>query len=660
MSLLRSEISQTMNLASTASLAGGEANKVTFLGGNGNDTFVVKGNENIIATESGDDNVMLTGDFNLVMDEGGNNAIYSVGNNNTIAAQDGNNVIYSEGNCNEIMTNMGNQYIESHGHYNLIDAGNGSHNILFTGDRNDVNFGNGDSTVYFFGDENIINGGDGNHTVMTLDWLIEQGQYTEYADLVESYAKVSENKTLTQSVNVDSEKTDVATGQEGTGTASFKDESTSSSKQDVSVSTKYEYTSKTYTKDSLLGMLSASEKAAAEKLDLTEQYNGKNRYVFAKAADGKVHLYDKKGSTNPTSYKCIVSVATGSNFLHMQGTTPATTADGVAVCFKNEEVKETTTTTTKTTTTVNTKASSGNYNDLTQYGEKIYAKQTVKGTIDTYKYTTQYDFGHVNNAITLGNGTHNVSYTGSGAILAGDQQACSQGESIYKHRGGLETTSYKTFDNTKKDVLYFVDNTKIAEESVDDVKEKKSTTLYSKVSTGSPLIVDFNKDGKVSAESGKGVDVDNNGKADGAAVNGDKMLAMSDMNGNSKIDGSEVFGDQTVDPFTGKKINAANGFEALKEVAKSAYDKTGIKCLNNGNVDLQALKLALSTIGINLGFISDNNITELEDLAHVKSINVENYAQQKESGDVQHNQLGSYTSNDGKTYKTDDVWFKLS
>ena len=651
MSFLRTEISQTMKLASAASLNAGAANQVSFLGGSGDDTFAIRGNGNIIAGEHGDDNVMLTGDFNMVLDDCGDNAIYAVGNNNTTVVQNGDNIIYSEGNCNEIMADRGNQTIESHGHYNLIEAGNGHNNILFTGDMNDVGFGNGNSTVYFFGNGNAISGGDGDHTVMTLDWLIQQGQFTEYADLVESYADVNEERTLIQSIDVDSEVTDVATGQEGVGTAAFKDESSSSSTQDVSVSTKIE-AQQSYTKAELLNKLSSGEKNEANKLDLTEQYKGSNRYVFAKGkSDGQMHVYDM------TIRKCIVPVAAGNNYINLQNTSPTITNEGIAVVLSGE-VKETTTTTTTNKTTVNTKASSGNYNDLVNYGETIYATQTQKGTIDTYEYNSIYDFGKVNNAISLGNGTHTVYYTGSGGISAGCQDAFAKNSSVYVQRGGIETTSYQTFDNTQKDVLYFVDNTKELIESVDDVQEK-ITQYNPKYTTASPLVVDFNKDGKVSAEAGKGVDVDNNGKADGAATNGDKMLAMSDMNKNGKIDGTEVFGDQTVNPFTKQKINAANGFEALKEVAKSAYEKTGINCMNNGNVDLRALEAALALVGVKLGFISDNNVTELEDLDHVKSINVENYAQQNQTGDVQHNQLGFYTSTDGKTYKTDDVWFKL-
>lgn len=174
----------------------------------------------------------------------------------------------------------------------------------------------------------------------------------------------------------------------------------------------------------------------------------------------------------------------------------------------------------------------------------------------------------------------------------------------------------------------------------------------------SPIVVDFNKDGKVSAKSGDGVDVDGNGVGDGYASDGDKMLAMSDKNKSGAIDGSEVFGDQTVSPFTGQKLNAANGFEALKMIAQEAEQYTGIKCLNNGEVNLQNLKAALSTVGVDLGFISGSNVTELEDLAHVASINVDEYDEVDANGDVQHRQQGTYTSSDGETYGANDVWFK--
>lgn len=174
----------------------------------------------------------------------------------------------------------------------------------------------------------------------------------------------------------------------------------------------------------------------------------------------------------------------------------------------------------------------------------------------------------------------------------------------------------------------------------------------------SPIIVDFNQDGIVSAASGDGVDVNGDGIADGYATGGDKMLAMSDTNGNGEIDGTEVFGDKTVNPFTGEEINAANGFEALKIVAQSAQEKTGINCMSGDFVNLVQLKEALNTIGVNLGFISDDNVSELEDLAHVVALNVNNYNEVEDEGDVQHRQQGSYIDNTGTEYKADDVWFK--
>ena len=176
----------------------------------------------------------------------------------------------------------------------------------------------------------------------------------------------------------------------------------------------------------------------------------------------------------------------------------------------------------------------------------------------------------------------------------------------------------------------------------------------------SPLVLDMNGDGKVSAAAGKGVDINNDGKADGAATNGDKMLAMTDLNGNGKIDGAEVFGDQTVSPFTGKKLNAANGFEALKQIAQEAKQYTGIDCMNGSKVDVQKLQKALAQVGINLGFVSDDNVTNLENLYGVKEIEVENYKENARTGSaVEHLQQSVYTDENGVEYKVDDVWFEI-
>ena len=183
--------------------------------------------------------------------------------------------------------------------------------------------------------------------------------------------------------------------------------------------------------------------------------------------------------------------------------------------------------------------------------------------------------------------------------------------------------------------------------------------LFSDGTWTSPLVLDTNKDGKVTSSNAAGVDVNNDGTADGAATRGDKMLAMSDFNKNGQIDGNEVFGDQTVSPFTGKKLNAANGFEALKMIANEAEQKTGYKIITNGNVDIAKLQEALASVGINLGLISNNNVTSLESASDIRYINVDNYIQNdKASGEVQHRQLGTYTDASGKIHSVNDVWYK--
>ena len=171
-----------------------------------------------------------------------------------------------------------------------------------------------------------------------------------------------------------------------------------------------------------------------------------------------------------------------------------------------------------------------------------------------------------------------------------------------------------------------------------------------------PLTLDTNKDGKVSTQAGIGVDLDDDGQADGAAVDGDKMLAMSDLNNNGKIDASEVFGTDTINAFTGEKVNARNGFEALKEIAESAEEKTGIDVIDDeGIVNLVKLQEALKTANVNLGLISDDNVTELEDLGDVEKIDLKF---EEETNELNTNkQVSSYITKSGEKFKTEDVWF---
>ena len=274
------------------------------------------------------------------------------------------------------------------------------------------------------------------------------------------------------------------------------------------------------------------------------------------------------------------------------------------------------------------------------------ANRTVTGTeTTTQKVTTEYTYflnGISNVNINAGDGNNNIFLTSDvkpNSNINIDLGDASTGNNILVRNGFTVKdidTETKTSTNTKTGTVY-----------------ASGTNSWN-----SPIVVDFNKDGQVSAMAGIGVDIDGNGIADGAAINGDKMLAMSDINGNANIDGQEVFGDQTVSPFSKQKLNAANGFEALKLIAEEAKEYTGIDCMKNGSVDLQALNQALATVGIKLGFISGYNTSEVEDLGDVAAINVENYKETEATGDVQHRQLGSYTDSEGNTYKADDVWFK--
>ena len=179
-------------------------------------------------------------------------------------------------------------------------------------------------------------------------------------------------------------------------------------------------------------------------------------------------------------------------------------------------------------------------------------------------------------------------------------------------------------------------------------------------STGSPLILDTDGDGQIEVASGVGVDVNNDGSADGAATNGDKMLAMSDLNGNGKIDGSEVFGNETINPFTGEKINAENGFEALKVIAEAAEAKSGLDVISDaGIVNIKSLQETLAAQNIGLGLISDDNVTDLEGLKNISSIGTSFTELPETDGKALHLQKGSYITEDGEERLVHDVWFDL-
>jgi hypothetical protein len=185
----------------------------------------------------------------------------------------------------------------------------------------------------------------------------------------------------------------------------------------------------------------------------------------------------------------------------------------------------------------------------------------------------------------------------------------------------------------------------------------------------SPLIFDMNHDGQVSAKLGLGITLnpDHPERHQGAAVNGDKMLAMSDLNSNGVIDISEVFGDQTVNPVTGKPLNAQNGFVALFMVAQIMQDlNPESQIITNQErstlVAIPALQAALRQVGHDLGFISDNNVSQLEPIRDVIAVDVTDYIETPDDvrSGMTYAQKGFYLDNQNRAWEVVDVWFRNS
>lgn len=105
--------------------------------------------------------------------------------------------------------------------------------------------------------------------------------------------------------------------------------------------------------------------------------------------------------------------------------------------------------------------------------------------------------------------------------------------------------------------------------------------------TRSPLVVDLDGDGveTTTAENGTHFDHDNNGFAEKTSwVGKDDGLLVRDLNGNGQIDdGTELFGNNSV---LSSGENAANGFEALKEL-----DSNGDNIFNNQDTAWNQVKV---------------------------------------------------------------------
>lgn len=592
----------------------GDKNNITT--GNGDNQISSKGDENTIKTGNGDDYIISQGNRNNIFGGNGNNKVSSQGNSNKITTGNGDDIINSKGNSNVINGGDGDNGVLSIGKNNKITTGNGDDTILSIGDNTTITGGNGDKTLVFDGNNQKITFKDGDHNISTLDYAIMNGQYGEYVDYLNDRVV-----SRTRSELISSEMT--------------TEEVSRSEKTDITRNTSV--TSVTNQMENILSQLSAEEQQLAANINFEEKTkDGQPMYVIGRGSkDGQLHIYKNRSGNTYAAISKNVSTA-GDYLLHLNGQSTSVTSTTITNKVTSETV-------TKTLTVV-----------------------TQDVLVEKYKDTTESALVGVKNVdINLGNGDNNLLLNVSKNI---DIDA-GNGKQNYKITGEIVLDESET-ERTEK--------TKIGSQKVDsstststrevgsETEETQGTSSITVADDGSsytddPLVIDFNRDGKISVVSGTGVDIDGNGVNDGAATDGDKMLAMSDLNGNGKIDGSEVFGNRTVSPFTGEPLNAKNGFEALKLIAQEAEQYANVKCTDDqGNVDLAKLKDALKSVGVNLGFISDNNVTELEDLAHVASINVNDYVeQQDEDGNAHNKQAGSYTDTDGNKHQAGDFWFKL-
>ena len=178
----------------------------------------------------------------------------------------------------------------------------------------------------------------------------------------------------------------------------------------------------------------------------------------------------------------------------------------------------------------------------------------------------------------------------------------------------------------------------------------------------------MNRDSQIEVAKGMGVRMNRNNwnEKNGAAVGGDKMLAMCDFTRDGEIDGAEVFGDGTRNPFVAGQpwIKAKDGFTALRTVAESAakrYPELNVLKFEADDVlvNLPALKTALQRIDCNLGFISDENVSQLEPLQDAVWVKVNHY--EETPNDVQDGvafaEKSWFLDANGKRWGVDDVWF---
>ena len=582
--------------------------------GNQDITAVVSENLSVDTGHCGEDviNAVVGGNANITTREdndiinlqvGGNFNIDAGMNNPGCGATEDDDIVLVRGNLektdgeNSVSTGQGKDNVRIIGNNVDVKKDDGELILGFYGDNYDVNSGASKNTIGFWGDNvNIDITGRGPQDIKTLDFSFENGQFLDFG-----FEDLLAQETYEGHVD------ETVVTEKYTGKNNIDE-----------ICAKYN--------------LTEAQKEQLKGLDLTKTTEKGNPYYLVYKngdnydigyRDDKNNVYSLDGTKLTNSKKSTKLISYYFNLTEPYGrrnqyTYKITETSSILSNLENLDIEQ---------------------------EKEITTTRTIK---DTYNID-----GVKNININFhNNGKYNVGITASdGYVNVNGQNACNN--DIIQNI--LVRSGYKLEDeHVETDISKVYEKLGLA--AGDLIIDTKT---YNKYLQCSPLILDANGDGKVSAKAGMGVDINNDGKADGAATDGDKMLAMTDLNNNGKIDGAEVFGDQTVSPFTGKKLNAANGFEALKQIAIEAKQYTGIDCMNGSKVDVKKLAEALASKGIKLGFISDNNTTNVEDLTGVKEIEVENYKEAAASGDVQHRQLSKFTDENGFEYKVDDVWFKI-
>ena len=232
-------------------------------------------------TDSDDDVVMLAGDDNSVNAKGGNNTVLLSGNNNNVAAANGNNIVATWGNTSAVVVGDGDNFIQVEGDNNTVKTGNGDNAGRMYGDKNIFTAGIGANQIGFMGDNNIVTS-QGKNSVVGF-WgdnnkiKVGGGSYIGTLDhavlLYEDFADIEERWVNTLDYNFSSEK----------------------------VNSKVTYDYSNCTNPLYLG-LSAEDKELAETLDLTEQKDGKPKYLIVPNCDGSSELYIYAYSYNGHSY----------------------------------------------------------------------------------------------------------------------------------------------------------------------------------------------------------------------------------------------------------------------------------------------------------------------------------------------------------------------